>query len=590
MDWYLRRLFDFGRAVTRWYNDRRYGVLATRLGRGEPAPDGRRGFVIIQIDSLAYDYVWEAMARGAMPYLRSLVEQEGYTLLEWRCGIPSTTPAVQSGIMYGNNWDVPAFRWYEKDVQLSVVSKVPALVRRIQQRVSRGRPGILTGGSSYSNLMDGGAALSLLTLGALSSQRLFANARGMGWFLLFLLNPIRLARIIAATLWEYLRSLWERAASQFRPGRRRALNVVSPFLQTLVNIVLREVQTFGVMLDMYLGVPAIYVNYLGYDEVAHQEGVLHPESLRVLRGIDARLREIDRARRRYANRSYDLFVLSGHGMTPSVTFKTLYGFTLGQYIHSQLGPHVALDERLGQTPSDTKEAQSLMDELAGIENNLSERGKRLANLLRRYLAERLPPDPEVGWNLQRRGDIIVRDSGPLAHVYFNVTDQPMNLSEIAILYPDLVSRLVDHPGIGLVVGRENGEAVIATGQGVLSLTEGGLYGPDHPLSIYGDPAYLAAELARLASFPHSGDLILLGEGNGRGEIVSFEEQWATHGGAGGPQDRPFLLLPPGIFWDLRHVRNAEDLYPFFLSLSAPALLSPPRVAAAPPELTAALSD
>ncbi|MCC7354474.1 MAG: alkaline phosphatase family protein [Anaerolineae bacterium] len=589
MDWYLRRLFDLVRAIVRRYNARRYGVLAARLGRGDPASDGRRGFVVIQIDALAYDYVREAMARGAMPYLRSLVEQEGHTLLEWRSGVPSSTPAAQSGIMYGNNWDVPAFRWYEKDAQISVVSKIPALVRRIQQRVSQGRPGILAGGSSYSNLMDGGAALSLLTIGALSSQRLFANVRGVGWFLLFLLNPIRLARIIIATLWEYLRSLWERVASQFRPGRRRALNVISPLLQTLVNIVLREVQTFGVMLDMYLGVPAIYVNYLGYDEIAHQEGVLHPEALRVLRGIDARIREIDRARRRHANRPYDLFVLSDHGMTPSVPFKALYGCTLGQYIHSQLGPYVALDEPLGQTTSDKIENRVLLDELAGIEVNLSERGKKLASLLRRYLEDRLPPDPELGWNLQRRGDIVVRDSGPLAHVYFNVTNQPMNLSEIGILYPDLVSRLVDHPGIGLVVGRENGAAVIAMGQGVLSLAQSGPYGSDHPLSIYGDANHLAAELARLASFPHSGDLILLGEWNGRGEIISFEEQWATHGGVGGPQSRPFLLVPPGIYWDLRHVRNAEDLYPFFLSLSAPALLPPPKQAAPMPEQTVILT-
>jgi hypothetical protein len=582
MDWFARRFLDLVNLAARWYNARRYGVLAARLGRGEPIPDERRGFVIIQIDALAYDYAREALARGAMPHLRRLIEQEGYRLAEWRSGLPSTTPAAQAGIMYGNNWDVPAFRWYEKDAQLSMVSKIPALVQRVQRRVSQGRVGILTGGSSYSNLLDGGAAHSLLTLGALSSQRLFANARGVGWLLLFLLNPIRLARILAVTVWEYLRNLWERAASQFRPGRRRALNVISPFLQTLVNVVLREVQTFGVMLDMYLGVPAIYVNYPGYDEAAHQEGVLHPEALRVLRGIDARIREIDRARR-YASRPYDLFVLSDHGLTPSVPFRALYGCTLGEYIRSQIGPQVALDERWGQTPSAKVETGFLLEELAGIEANLPERGRRLASLLRRYLAEHLPPDPELGWDLERRGDIVVRDSGPLAHVYFNVTAQPMNLSEVAILYPDLIPQLTAHPGIGLVVGREDGQAVVATGQGVFRLSPDMPAGPDHPLSMFADPAYVAEQLARLVSFPHSGDLILLGAWNGRDEIVSFEDQWATHGGIGGPQGHPFILLPPGIHWDTRHVRNAEDLYPLFLQVLSPALLPSDALLAPSPQ-------
>ena len=30
------------------------------------------------------------------------MEEEGYRLLQWRSGIPSTTPAAQAGIMYGN--------------------------------------------------------------------------------------------------------------------------------------------------------------------------------------------------------------------------------------------------------------------------------------------------------------------------------------------------------------------------------------------------------------------------------------------------------------------------------------------------------
>jgi putative membrane protein len=73
------------------------------------------------------------------------------------------------------------------------------------------------------------------------------------------------------------------------------------------------------------------------------------------------------------------------------------------------------------------------------------------------------------------------------------------------------------------------------------------------------------QLARLASFPHSGDLILLGAWNDDGEVVCFEEQWASHGGLGGPQDYPFMLYPARLDWDLAGVGNARELHRYFVT-------------------------
>ena len=38
------------------------------------------------------------------------------------CGLPSQTSACQAGIMFGDNNDIPAFRWYDKTEKKDCVS------------------------------------------------------------------------------------------------------------------------------------------------------------------------------------------------------------------------------------------------------------------------------------------------------------------------------------------------------------------------------------------------------------------------------------------------------------------------------------
>jgi len=569
MTWLLRRILDLVDRLARWYYSRKYGALAQQMGRGSDAdPAKQRGFVIIQIDGLAHQYLQEAMERGYAPTLRRLLTSGDAQLARWRCGLPSSTAAVQAGIMFGNNWDVPSFRWYEKDRDLSVVCKVPALVREVQERVSAGRRGILEGGSSYVNMFDGDARLSLFTLGAWGSDRFFENVRGFGFILLFLFSPWRLARTIGVSLWEYVRDLGGRVASRWRPGPRRRFTLVSPLFQSIVNVVFREIETFGVMMDIYRGVPSIWANYFGYDEVAHHVGPLDHDALRALRGLDKQVRQIDRIRRQYRRREYDLYVMSDHGQSPSTPFREIHGDTLGQYIAAQLGDSVALDERWGQIYHARKATDFLLEELEGLERrgSRSKRARALIRSLRRWVDVRVPSDPELEWDLERHGDVVVRSSGSLAHVYFNVISSPMDLSEVAILYPELVSWLLNEPAIGLIVGRDDGHGACLTPEGVRHLAGWSEPGADDPLATLPEPRLAAAQLARLASFPHSGDLILLGAWNGSGEVVCFEDQWASHGGLGGPQDYPFMLWPTHVEWDPGGLTNAEQLYEHFSGL------------------------
>ena len=264
-------------------------------------------------------------------------------------------------------------------------------------------------------------------------------------------------------------------------------------------------------------------------------------------------------------------------MTPAVPFGAIDAKeSLGQFVARHVRASVVWDEGTaaaggGRPATDgpasgerwlSAEGMWLLDELDGIEAHLSRRGRRLAQALRRRLRERLPPDPALGWDLARGSDVIVRSSGSLAHIYFNVTAERMDVSEVAILYPDLVDALVRHPGIGLVLGLEAGRPVMAGPRGTAALAPNRLP-PGLP-----EPEQAVEDLTRVLGFPHSGDLVLMGAWNGAGRgatsVVSFEDHAATHGGLGGPQDYPFFSTPPDAPLDLSGVTSARELYPYFI--------------------------
>lgn len=565
MTWLVRRIVDLFNALAAWYYRRKYGAVARQLGRlAQEEADRQRGFVIIEIDGLAYDYLQQALRQGYLPYLSRLIHGGRLKLARWRCGLPSTTPASQAGILYGNNWDIPGFRWYDKRTGDAILCKLPGVARAIQERIAAGRAGLLRGGSSYTNMFDGDARLALFTLSALGRDRLFENVRGLGFLILFALSPLRLARVIGLSLWAWLVYVVRHLATWMRMRPRGSrFTLLGPLLEIVNNIIFREVTTFSVMVDIYRGMPAIYVAYTGYDEIAHHFGADSREAFRALRGIDKQIRQIDRMLQLYQRRAYDLYILSDHGMTPSRPFRRAYGQTLEQFIAAYTGQTM-------QEAGDNEETEGLsemrtrflLDEIQSLEARPHKAvPARLLQAARQQLEERLAMErPAVEWDLSRRSSIAVRNSGSLSHVYFDVTPRPMDLSEVALLYPGLLDALAGHEGIGLVVGREREEVVIAGWEGTLWLGPAGrrLQGRD-PLATLPDPDWAAEQIARLAHFPHAGDLILLGAWDGE-QVVSFEDQVASHGGLGGPQDWPFLAFPPQERLLAQGLENAEEVY------------------------------
>jgi hypothetical protein len=601
VNWLVRKVIDGYRSLTQRIYARRYGTLARQLGESGTAAahtdEPGRGFIVIQVDGLAHDHLVQVLARGGAPYIKRLIGVGRLRLTSWHSGIPSTTPAVQAGIMFGRNWDIPGFRWFDKSTRRAVVCKIPATVLRIQRRVSAGRPGILRGGRSYYNMFDGDADRALFTLSALRPPRLFEGVRGLGLLLLFLLSPLRVLRIIRLAILHYLRDIGLRILAIFRPSVYSPFDLISPMTHVFTRVLFQELITFGVQMDIYHGARAIYLNNATYDEVAHEVGPTHPAAFRAIRDIDRQVAQIDKMASRFGKRQYDLYILSDHGMSPSVPFKQRFDQSLGDFILHQIEQPLTLDERWSGTDHALTQANYLMNELLGLEERLSPRSGALVRAAREYLGRRMPSDPKDEplalsvvsrdgrrgkgmWDVDRHSDVAVRVSGPLAHVYFNVSDQRLNLSDIAVLYPALLNRLIEHPGIGLVVGREGEETVMLGPNGTLTVH------PDvdqlrgsNPLEGLADPPEQAERIHRLASFPRSGDLIILGAWQ-NDTVVTFENQIGTHGGLGGPQERPFVLYPATVDWPTAAIKGPCDLYPIFARYANGGI--PPARATEPP--------
>ncbi|MFC2029160.1 alkaline phosphatase family protein [Chloroflexota bacterium] len=562
MTWLLRSIVDLFNGLAAWYYRRKFGAAARQLGRGPSEEDDRRGFIIIEIDGLAHDHLRNALKQGTMPSLARLIRSRALRLACWRCGLPSTTPASQAGIMYGNNWDIPGFRWYDKAAGESVVCRLPGPVRAIQDRISAGRAGLLRGGSSYTNMFDGDARLALFTVSAMGRERLFENVRGLGFLILFGLSPGRVFKVIGLSLWTWLAYVAKRTVAMIVPSTP-LFTFWGPVQQIASDIIFREVTTFSVMLDVYRGMPAVYASYTGYDEIAHHFGAESREALRALRGIDRQVRQIARIRELYVRRPYDLYVLSDHGLTQSEPFSRAHGQTLQELMAEETGDEVR-SGRQGQDGEGLSESRIhfMLDELRGLEARphspwLARRLQRS----RQRLEDRLAIEVMASeWDLSRRGDTVVRSSGSLSHVYFNVTPSQMSLSEITLLCPDLLGRLVEHEGIEVVIGREDQEVIVAGKGGTVRLgPQGARSEGENPLLTYDKPEWAAGQIARLARFPHSGDLILLGAWDGE-RVISFEEQVATHGGLGGPQERPFIAYSARERLSARGIENSEELY------------------------------
>ncbi len=515
--------------------------VGTRYGP-ERRPDVRRGLILLQIDGLAWRSLMRAVRRGRMPALSALMGLGTHRLVRWQAGVPSNTPAVQGALFHGTRSGVPGYRWYDREVDRVRVSSRPEDLREAEKAVAGEGGGLLSGGSCINSMFHGGADKRLMTLSAMRDPDGERRAGERADFNLFWLSPWAYTTAVLVTAWDFLTALGWHVQSRFDRRKRvirRTLRDAAG--RAVANAFLRETAFFWLEQDVARGVPVIYSNFVGYDEVAHHAGPDSNEALSTLTSFDRKLQRL-RRRLQKAPIAYDLVLLADHGQSPCVPFRTVAGEGLEELVSRLAGRAVPV-RQLGD--SDAAYVDGLLAELADQGDADGDRrpgwfAARSRRTIERMGASR--PDPETEAPLETQ--LVVCVSGGLAHLYRRGTGRPLHLEEVRSLYPGLVEGLASAPGIACVAARDrDGTPVVIGREGVRNLATGQHVGDGDPLATFWDTELWNREMRRLVAEPASGDLVVLADRVDRRRVLTFEEQVGTHGGVGGAQNEPFILVP-----------------------------------------------
>jgi uncharacterized membrane protein YvlD (DUF360 family) len=114
-------------------------VIRRAARRVGPAPSRVPGVLFIQIDGLGLAVLRRAVRDGNAPTLARWLASGSHRLLGWETGWSSQTGASQCGILHGSTFDLPGFRWLEKETGTVLVSNHPRSAAEIERRHSDGR-------------------------------------------------------------------------------------------------------------------------------------------------------------------------------------------------------------------------------------------------------------------------------------------------------------------------------------------------------------------------------------------------------------------------------------------------------------------
>ena len=518
------------------------------------------GIVFLEIDGLAHDVLRRALSDGSAPNLAAWLRSGSHILQRWETDWSSQTGACQAGLLHGDNEDMPAFRWWEKDRDAAIVTNHPRDAEELERRHSNGHGLLHADGASRANILSGDAPHSMLTMSTALRRR-----RPIGRdYATYFGRPYAVARTLVLVFAEVAR---ERRAARaqvrddVRPRISRSRSYA--FVRAWGTIVQRDLQAAAVVGDILAGRPAIYTTFLAYDEVAHHSGIERHDALAVLRDLDRHIARIA-ATCPEAPRPYRLVVLSDHGQSQGETFRDRYGQTFEELICAACEPESTIaveggeDDALAYLSAGLTEV-ARDDTAAGRTVRIATRSRRANGAVALEAGARRDIEKAHGSEVP---ELSVMASGCLGLISFPREPGRVTLERIEALYPRLLPALRGHPGIGFVLVRSERSGALVLGKaGTRFLDEERVEGED-PLAPFGPNA--AAHVKRTDGFPHCADLMV----NSAlwpefGEVAAFEELVGSHGGLGGAQSFPFVLHPSELAWPEEEVVGAEHVHRIF---------------------------
>lgn len=494
------------------------------------------GVIIIEIDGLAYDVLCEAIDKGYMPTVKSMLDNKSHTLRMWETDLSSQTGASQAGILHGNNEDITAFRWVEKENDNQIMECSGAIkVKTLEERISNGDGLLVDNGASRSNLFSGDTDNVIFTFSKITDlQKLYNKA----WFSIFS-NSSNFARIVllffAEMILEIISQIMYRALN-IQPRIRRKLSYIPTRAGT--NVFMREINTGTLIGDMMIGdIDVAYSTYLGYDEIAHHSGVRGRDAWFSLKGMDKQIARLIYGNK-YSPRDYEFVIQSDHGQTNGATFKQRYGESFEDFIKSLLPQDIAMYAKMSSNEEHYAETfVPFSKQIDSIKNRSREEEKKELS------------DSEV----------IVLASGNLAMIYLTQWRHRLTYEEINELFPELISEIVKNEYIGFILVRSSERGDLAIGKnGTYYLDTNEIEG-ENPLEGFGDN--IVQHLKRNSSFKYSPDILVNSFYDSENdEVCAFEELVGSHGGAGGSQSKPFILYPSGWKVPDKDIIGAESIY------------------------------
>ncbi len=530
-----------------------------RRNAAETADSGVPGVYFLEIDGLAHAVVQRAIRDGHVPTLARWLREDTHTLMSWETDWSSQTGACQAGLLHGNNDDMPAFRWWEKDRDCAIVTNHPKDAAEMERRQSDGRGLLHEDGASRANILSGDAPHTLLTMSTVL-DRSRPGRIGQDYFAYFA-NPYSVTRTTVLAFADIAQELFYASRQRrwdVRPRVKRNLSYA--FVRAWGTVIQRDLQVAAVIGDLYAGRPVGYSTFLAYDEVAHHSGVERTDTLAVLRRLDRQLARIEGAAED-AERPYRLVILSDHGQSQGATFLDRYGISLDDMVQEACGADSmhsdasGNDEALGNLGAGLTEAGGADNFVArGIRRTT--RGKQVDGEVR--LGEEEPAEKDSD-DADEIPEISVMASGNLGLISFPREPGRVSLERISALYPGLIPALVEHPGVGFILVRSDEDGPVAMGKNGRRLLGDDTVEGEDPLTPFGPNA--ADHVRRTDGFTHCPDIVLNSTYWAEtDEVAAFEELVGSHGGMGGEQSHPFVLAPSDWDFPSEPIVGAETMH------------------------------
>jgi Type I phosphodiesterase / nucleotide pyrophosphatase len=477
----------------------------------------RRKLLLVHLDGIPRAVIERVVREDRMPFLSRLVRNGIYHLDSAFWGSPASTPAFQASVLYGvRHPNLPAYHWFDRELGRVVRMNVPRDALSIERRIA----GASNGGSL---LEDGGTTYLSLFRADASNQLAMTSLANLSVMLPDLLSQMRGLRALRRRtglgyIGNLLHETWQAGLDAFRWIRR--IGDHRHEVQFMLNRFFVVSLGWGLarkraLIDMVRGVPAIYLVFGNFDEVAHRRGPFSHQAARELFQADRALEELY-TMAKTVDEPYDMFLVTDHGHVDSAPFEQRTGRKLAEYL---LEPEPA--------PLPEGMARALGDGRA------------------------LPDSPMAVLE-----EPVVIEAGNFSHVYLTRSQEPLDALEILARHRGLLARAVNSPEIGIVALRRGDSAVAIIG--------GGVYGPDEidrsPLASAFSRHAVADLLEELPYMPTAGDLVLYGEATRAGGTVGFAWEFGSHGGLTRTETDSVVMWPADVSIDLRGLNHATQLH------------------------------